>query len=533
MQLPVKMGCAEALVEILESEGVKFIFGHPGEQILPFYHALSKSTIEHVLMRHEQGAAHAADGYARASFNPGVCVASAGPGALNLVMGVATAYKDSVPLLVITADVPGNLIGTNVFQEVDVTAVFKSITIGTYHINDANQALNKIKNALNTLKNGKTGPIHLNFPLDVLQEEVDISTVKAIIDKKITKPETNWKDLDLAMEIFIESQRPLILVGGGVLWAHACSKVREFAEKHQIPVVSTYPARGVVPENHPLSLGMIGIRGTEAANYAGEHADSILALGCRFSERTLTGIGNGQIVHVNIDKDVLRGDVVIQGDVGEFLVKIKHITPKSTKEWLLTLQKYPKVHSIKTDYQEVPLLPQRAIKEIMDATLNSLIINDAGSHTTWVTLLRQVNEPSSLIFSGGFGPMGYGVPAAIGASLARPDKRVVVVVGDGGFQMTSQELSTISGLNLPVLICVINNHSLGIIRQWQDLFYGGPYQVELKNPDFLKLAQAYGFEAERVDSPNDVFRTIRAVLKLNKPVLIDVLVDKNENIPLP
>ncbi|MGZ4857891.1 MAG: thiamine pyrophosphate-binding protein, partial [Methanobacteriaceae archaeon] len=395
------------------------------------------------------------------------------------------------------------------------------------------QALDKIKNALNTLKNDKTGPIHLNFPRDVLQQEIDISMVKKVMNKKMPKPETNWEDLDLAMEIFIESQRPLILVGGGVLWAHACSEVLEFAEKHQIPVVSTYPARGVIPENHTLSLGMIGIRGTEAANYAGEHADSILALGCRFSERTLTGIGNGQIVHVNLDKDVLRGDVVIQGDVGEFLLKIKHITRKNTKEWLLTLQKYPKVHSIKTDYHGVPLLPQRAIKEIMDATLNSLIINDAGSHTTWVTLLRQVNEPSSLIFSGGFGPMGYGVPAAIGVSLARPDKHVVVVVGDGGFQMTSQELSTISALNLPVLICVINNHSLGIIRQWQDLYYGGPYQVELRNPDFLKLAQAYGIDAERVDSPNDVYRTIRAVLKLNKPVLIDVLVDKNENIPLP
>ena len=533
MQLPVKITCAEALVKILESEGIKFIFGHPGEQILPFYQALSTSTIEHILMRHEQGAVHAADGYARASFKTGVCVASAGPGALNLVMGVATAYKDSVPLLVITGDIPENLRGTNVFQEVDVTAIFKPITIGSYHINDAEQALHKIKNALNTLKNGKTGPIHLNFPRDVLQEEVDISTVKAILDEKVPKPETNWNDLDLALEIFSKSQEPLLLVGGGVLWAHACSDVRKFAEKHQIPAASTYPARGIVPEDHPLSLGMIGIRGTEAANYAGKHADLILALGCRFSERTLTGIGNGRIIHVNLDKDVLMGDVRIQGNISKFIGKTKLINPKNTKEWLLTLKKYPKVHSIKTDYQEVPLKPQRAIKEIMDATLNSLIINDAGSHTTWVTLLRQVNEPSSLIFSGGLGPMGYGVPAAIGASLARPDKHVVVVVGDGGFQMTSQELSTISELNLPVIICIINNHSLGIIRQWQNLYYGGPYQVELKNPDFLKLAQAYGIEAKRIDSPNDVFRTIRAALKINKPLLIEILVDKNENIPLP
>jgi acetolactate synthase I/II/III large subunit len=533
MELPAKMECAEALIKIMEIEGVKLIFGHPGEQILPFYRALSASTIKHVLMRHEQGAAHAADGYARASFNPGVCVASAGPGALNLVMGVATAYKDSVPLLVITGDVPRNLIGTNVFQEIDVNAVFKPITIGSYHINDADHAVKKIKNALNTLKNGKTGPIHLNFPRDVLQDEVGTSYVEEIIDEELPKPETNWKDLNLAMEILSKAKKPLILVGGGVLWAHSCRQVREFSEEHRIPVASTYPARGVLPEDHPLSLGMIGIRGTKAANYAGTHADSILALGCRFSERTLKGIGNGQIVHVNLDKNVLKGDAIIQGDIAEFLGKIKHIPIKNAKKWLMTLKNYPKVHSIKTDYLDVPILPQRAIKEIMDATLNALIINDAGSHTTWVTLLRHVNEPSSLIFSGGFGPMGYGVPAAIGASLALPDKHVVVVTGDGGFQMTSQELSIIAELNLPVLICVINNYSLGIIRQWQDLYYGGPYQVKLENPDFIKLAQAYGIQSRRIDSPNDVFRTIREVLKINKPVLVEILVDKHENIPLP
>jgi len=517
----------------MEIEGVKFIFGHPGEQILPFYQALSASNIEHVLMRHEQGAAHAADGYARTSFNFGVCVASAGPGALNLVMGVATAYKDSVPLLIITGDVPGNLTETNVFQEIDVTAVFKPITISSFHINDVEQALYRIKNALYTLKNGKTGPIHLNFPRDVLQEEVSASYVKRIIDEQMPKPETNWKDFDLAIKILSEAKKPLILVGGGVLWAHACKQVREFSERHQIPIVTTYPARGVLPEDHPLSLGMIGIRGTKAANYAGTHADSILALGCRFSERTLTGIKNGRIVHVNLDKKVLKGDAIIQGDVAEFLGKIKHIKTKNTEEWLLTLKNYPKVHSIKTDYLDKPILPQRAVKEIMDATLKSLIINDAGSHTTWVTLLRHVNEPSSLIFSGGFGPMGYGVPAAIGASLALPDKNVVVVTGDGGFQMTSQELSTIAELNLPVIICVINNFSLGIIRQWQDLYYGGPYQVKLENPDFIKLAQAYGIQSRRIDSPNDVFRTIQAILKINKPVLVEILVDKNENIPLP
>lgn len=528
---------ADALVNILEKEGIEFIFGYPGEQILPFYQALQKSSIKHVLMRHEQGAAHAADGYARASSKLGVCVATAGPGALNMVMGVATAYKDSVPLLVITGDVSSQFKGENVFQDADINAVFRPITLQSHFVDDPEEGVAIILKALSTLKKGKTGPIHLNFPKDILQEEIDPDLLEREVD---LNHENDWINIEIGeneikkvKKLIKNSQKPLILVGEGVFWSHATSDLQNFAEKHQMPVVTTYPARGILSEDHPLSLGLIGLRGTEAANFAGENADLILALGCRLSERTRKGLGKGPVIQVNLDESVLRGDVNILGDVKELLEKIKETTPKNTDKWLEELQNYNKNHHVFTGFKETPIKPQRAIMEILNGMDDSILVNDAGSHTTWVNLLMKAREPSSLIFSGGFGPMGYGIPAAVGVSLARPSKHVVVVVGDGGFQMNSQELATIAGMDLPITICLLNNQSLGIIRQWQELYYGGSFQVELDNPDFVKLANAYHIKALLVDSPCDVLVAVQEAIKLNKPVLIEIIVDENEDIPLP
>ena len=530
MQSVAKIRLADAMVKILEKEGIKYIFGHPGEQILPVYQALRKSSIKHVLMRHEQGAAHAADGYARASLQPGVCIASGGPGALNMVMGVATANKDSIPLLVITGDVPNPLKGENVFQEVDINSVFEPITLQSHMIDNPAEGITIIKKSLLTLKAGKTGPIHLNIPRDILQEEIDPSLLNESVEIHV---ETDWTDFNQVEGLLGKSERPLLLVGAGILWSHAIADLCNFAEKHQIPVATTYPARGVISEDHPLSLGLLGTRGTERANHAGENADLILAVGCRLSERTQKGLGDVSIIHVNLDKTVLNGNINIQADVKEFMVKISEISTKNTDKWLEELKKLDKNHKIRTDFYETPLKPQRAIKEILDGMGDSILVNDAGSHTTWITLLMKVLEPSSLVFSGGFGPMGYGIPAAIGVSLARPLKNVVVVVGDGGFQMTSQELATIAELDLPIIICLINNQSLGIIRQWQELYYEGAFQVKLENPDFVKLATAHHIKAKMVDSPGDVLVTVEDGLKLNKPLLIEIKVDKNEDIPLP
>jgi acetolactate synthase I/II/III large subunit len=526
--------CADALVKIFEQQGVKFIFGHPGEQILPLYDALNESNIKHILMRHEQGAAHAADGYARASATTGVCISTGGPGALNLVMGVATAYKDSVPLIIITGDVPTDLKGRNGFQDIDIGAIFKPITNKSFEIKSPEEGIKTLQNAFKTLKYNKKGPIHLNFPKDVLESFVDESIFKSIEgDNKKFQKVTDYNELQNGIKLLENSKKPLIIAGAGVVWSHASNNLLKFAEANKIPVATTYPARGVIPEKDSLAIGMIGLRGTGAANYAGKNSDVIIALGCKLSERTTMGIGKSKLIHVNIDEGVLDGDVKIQGDVKEFLNKIKEVKIKSTENWLSKINEHPKKYNIKTDYSEVPIKPQTAIKEILEASTDSVIVNDAGTHTTWVTLLMSVNKPSSLLFSGGFGPMGYGVPGAIGAALANPDKTVVAVVGDGDFQMTSQELATIKELELPILICIINNSSLRIIKQWQEIYYGKSYQVELKNPDFIKLAESYHILSERLDSPGEIFIAVKKALSLNKPYLIDIVVDKKEGIPLP
>jgi acetolactate synthase I/II/III large subunit len=521
--------CAQGLVCILEKEDIDLVFGHPGEQILPLYEALHRSSIKHVLMRHEQGAAHAADGYSRASGGVGVCLASAGPGALNLVMGVATAYKDSVPLLVITGDVSTEIKGRNTFQDVPQSQVFEPITLQSYDIQKPEEAISKLKEAFLLLKTGKTGPIHLNIPKDVFTKIVD----ESLLDLKIEYPPNHSYGLDEASKLLETSQQPLIIAGAGVIWSGAVEKLREYVLKNKIPVATTYPARGVLPEDHPLSLGLIGLRGTEAANHAGANADLVVALGCRLSERTLQGLGEAPMVHVNLDENVLQGELKVKADAGQFLENISHLKVKNTQKWLAELGKYRSYHTVGTDYDNIPLKPQRAINEILEASKDAVLVNDAGSHTTWVNLLRVVREPSTLIFSGGFGPMGYGLPAAVGVNLARPEKSVVLVVGDGGFQMTLQELAVISELQLPILITIINNQGLGIIKQWQELFYGGPYQVALENPDFVKLAASYHIKGQRVLEADQLSALVQKALRLKKPYLIEVVVDPNEGIPLP
>ena len=527
--------CAQGMVRILEEEGIELVFGHPGEQILPLYQALHHSPIQHVLMRHEQGAAHAADGYARATGRVGVCLAAAGPGALNLVMGVATAYKDSVPLLVITGDVSTEFKGQNTFQDVPQVQVFQPITLASYDIKTPEESILKLKEAFHLLKNGKTGPIHLNIPRDVLSGTVGQSILETEYAPTTSnrRDETSSPGWDEASQLLKTAQKPLILAGAGVLWSGAVEKLQEFAQDHKIPVATTYPARGVLPEDHHLSLGLIGMRGTEAANQAGARTDLVLAVGCRLSERTLKGLGETTIIHVNLDEAVLKGKINIKADAGEFLGKISHLKLKNTQKWLDELRGYRSYHTVPTDYDDIPLKPQRAINDILESSTGAMVVNDAGSHTTWVNLLGVVGEPSGLIFSGGFGPMGYGLPAAVGVSLGRPEKNVVLVVGDGGFQMTLQELAVISQLQLPILITLINNQGLGIIKQWQELYYDGPYQVGLENPDFVALAASYGIKGQKIKDPDQLSILVQKALRLKKPYLIEIVVDPDEGIPLP
>jgi acetolactate synthase-1/2/3 large subunit len=547
-----KISCAKTIINILEQADVEWIFGHPGEQILSLYDALRSSPINHVLVRHEQSAAHAADGYARASGKFGVCVATAGPGALNLVMGVATAYRDSIPILVITGDVPTNQRGQNTFQDIDLCSVFKPISRKTFYSSDASEAILNLKKSIEMLKKGPTGPIHLNLPKNVLDGLVDENIIFKDLEidfesGNLKNSQSDLSQLEKVVEYVKSAKKPLIVAGAGLIWSGALDEIKEFINKSHIPLATTYHGRGILREDNDYCMGLIGNRGTPVGNYAGKNCDLVLGLGCRFSERTLTGIGSGennpQIIQVNMDSETLKGDINLQMDVKKFLNEIMKISesirPENDphiKSWLEELHIYSKNHPAPYDteffYSELPLKPQQAIKEILDAENDSIIVNDAGTHTTWVTLYKKVLRPFSLLFSGAFGPMGYGLPAAIGASFARPGESIVAIIGDGGFQMTLQELATVHQNNLPIVICIINNSSLGIIRQWQEMYHSGRYEVELENPDFVKLAQAYGIEAIRVESPGDVFKSVKKGITMKKPFLIDISV-KEENIPLP
>ncbi len=512
---------------------MEYIFGHPGEQVLPFYDALRASNINHILVRHEQAAAHAADGYARSSGKIGVCVATAGPGALNLVMGVATAYKDAVPMLVITGDVPTYLKGEGGFQDLELCNIFKNITLESFYAENASDSILKLKLALKMLKYGPTGPVHLNIPKDVLEEEVDFSLLEEEVEYKLKK---KFNDFPQAVKAIESCKKPLVIAGSGIIWSNSLKIFRRFINNTKIPVATTYPARGVLSEYDALGLGMIGTRGTAGANYAGANSDLIIAMGCRLSERTMAGIEDAKIIHINIDSKVLKGHMNIQDNVKNVLDKFKSLNFPDSSAWLSEIRKnsLPSQNSnLNSGPRKGPLKPQEAIKQILKASGDSTIVNDAGSHTTWVTLLKKVKRPGSVIFSGSFGPMGYGLPASIGCFLACPQSHTVVITGDGGFQMTLQELATIKQEKIPVVICIINNHCLGIIRQWQDTFYQGPFQVALENPDFVMLGNSYGIDSIRVESSDEVFNAVDKAIKSNKPYLIEIIVDPQENIPLP
>lgn len=526
------MKCSDAIVKLLEDAGIKYVFGHPGEHILPLYDSIRISSIEHVLLRHEQGAAHAADGYARASGEIGVCISTGGPGALNLVMGVATAYKDSIPLIVITGDIPRDQIGLNVFQEVELEKIFKPITRYTFKPADGEEAISMLKKALLYSSIEPMGPIHININKDIFQEEI---REDVLLEEVEYSPTRNYTSMGEAISLLKSSKRPLIVAGAGVLWSRAEDDLRKLIEAHNIPVATTYPARGVIGEDHPLCLGMIGTRGTPTANYAGKSCDLIIALGCRISERTITGFGDSPIIHVNIDKKTFKGDINLQMDVKEFIKRIKS-NVSSYNDWIRELEEYsignPPAYDDPPLLEDYPLKPSQVIPRIFDLAPDAIIVNDAGSHTTWVTLYRKVLESRSLIYSGAFGPMGYGLPASIGVGLARPGKKIILIAGDGGFQMTMQELGTIMERKLPIIICVLNNSSLGIVRQWQEMEYGESYQVHLENPDFVKLAKSYNIRSVRIEKPEELDDTFLGVLGMDEPVLVEIKVEE-EDIPLP
>ena len=509
------MNVAGKFVKILEEEGIENVFGIPGEQIMPLYKALSTSNINHILTRHEQAAAHAADGYTRSSGKIGVCIATASPGALNFTMALATAFKDNVPILVITGDNELKYRNTDHFQSLPQVEIFKNITRASYNPLNGTEAMYVLRASLFELKNNPKGPIHINLTKDVLLceefEDFDLCYLCEDDMSNITK----------AQKLIDSSERPLFILGAGAISEK--DNIKGIADKYQIPVATTFHAKGIISEADDLNLGMTGIRSTPRAKYAFENADCIIALGIKASERTLPEIPDN-LIHVNINRDVLVGDYPIHGKVSDFLEEIDF---KPT-QWLSEILKID--NTIEIEGLDDDLSPQAAIKRILEKFPDNIIVSDAGSHTAWTTLLKKSLKPGHLLFSGGLAPMGYGLPAAIGANIATGE-RIIVINGDGDFQMNVQELATLKERNLDVIVFILNNSEYGIIRQWQEQFYDMEhYQVKLENPDFVKLASSYSIDGVRVDNLKDLEYFFEN--DLAGPLVVEVVV-RPEDIPLP
>jgi len=506
---------ADKIVKILEDEEITTVFGIPGEQIMPLYKALSASSINHVLTRHEQAAAHAADGYTRSSGKIGVCISTAAPGALNFTMALATAFKDNVPILVLTGDNELQYRGSDHFQSLPQVDIFKHITKASYNPLNGTEAMYVLRATIYELKTMPKGPIHINLSKDVLlEEDFNDFDLCYLCEDDLSK-------ISDAQNLIDSAEKPLFILGAGAISQK--ENIERISKKYRIPVTTTFHAKGIISEDDDLNLGMVGIRSTPRAKYAFENADCIIALGIKASERTLPEIPEN-LIHVNINKDVLIGDCPIHGKVEDFLLEI--IFKKT--EWLDKILTIP--NELEIEGLDDDLSPQAAIKRILNKFDNNITVSDAGSHTTWTTLLKKSKAPRQLLFSGGMAPMGYGLPAAIGASLATGEK-IILINGDGDFQMNLQELATLKDNNLDVIVFILNNSEFGIIRQWQEDFYDmQAYQIKLNNPDFVKLSSSYGIDAVRVDNLSDLDYLLESDLK--GPLVVEVIC-RSENIPLP
>lgn len=532
---------AEILLKSLEAEGVDTIFGYPGGQIMPVYDALYDSDIRHILARHEQGAAHAADGYARATGRPGVCLATSGPGATNLVTGIANAYMDSVPLVAITGQVSRPALGRDSFQEADITGITLPITKHSYLVNDPSEMGRIVKEAFHIATTGRPGPVLIDVPRDVsatqtgyeVPGELYLPGYKPVLDG----------DPQLVLEAakaIANSERPLIYAGGGVVISGAHEELLRLAELLVAPVTTTLMGLGGFPGNHPLALGMPGMHGTKYANFAICECDLLIAVGARFDDRVTgkleTFAPEARIIHIDIDPAELgknvRVDIPIIGDVKRVLKQLLDILKSRLGEaWREKILAWKKEYPL--NYcDNGALKPQSIIQEIYKLTEgNARITTEVGQHQMWTAQYYTFSKPRSFITSGGLGTMGYGLPAAIGVQAGCPDDTVFDIAGDGSIQMNIQELCTAVNYELPINVAIMDNGFLGMVRQWQELFYNRRYsQTELSNPDFVKLAEAYGAEGIRVTKRAEVAPALEQAIRSSKPVMIDFIVEREENV---
>ena len=541
---------ARMVLECLYRVGVTDIFGYPGGAVIPIYDEIySFPKIKHYFARHEQGASHEADGYARVSGKVGVCLATSGPGATNLVTGIMTAQMDSVPMLAITGQVRSQLLGKDAFQETDIVGITSPITKMNYLVKNIKEIPRIIKEAYYIAQTGRPGPVLVDIPNDIQLQEISMKEFNELFSEDISLEgyspnyDGHQGQIKKALRFIKESKKPLIIAGAGILKSNASQELYELAKKIQSPVAMTLLGLGAYPGMDELSLGMIGMHGLAAANFATDGADLVIAAGIRFDDRIA---GNptkfcekAKIIHIDIDPAEIdknkKIEVPIVGDLKSVLTEInKEVVSKENKEWIETIKNWKKEYSlIHNKVGEDKLLPQEVLKEL-DSILKGegIIVTDVGQHQMWTAQYLTYQNPNSIVTSGGAGTMGFGVPAAIGAQVGAPTKKVVLVVGDGGFQMTFQELMMLKQYNLPVKILIINNSFLGMVRQWQELFKNKRYSsVNLEiNPDFVKIAEAYGVTSARLKTKEDLKTKLKDLIMSNEGVVIDCVVEREENV---
>ncbi|MGB4371305.1 MAG: biosynthetic-type acetolactate synthase large subunit [Dethiobacteria bacterium] len=539
----MKQSGAQILIKCLEEEKVRAIFGYPGGAVLDIYDALYDSSLKHFLVRHEQGAAHAADGYARATGKPGVCLATSGPGATNLVTGLANAYMDSIPMVAFTGQVATHMIGRDSFQEADIYGITLPITKHNFLVKDVKELPRVVKESFHLATTGRPGPVLIDLPKDVCQEKTDLKYPK-VSQLRGYRPvlDGHPEKISEAAAAITGARRPVICAGGGAISSGSSEVLRQLAELCAIPVTTTLMGKGVFPENHPLSLGMLGMHGTKYANYAVNECDLLITIGARFSDRVTVRADafapKARIIHIDIDpaeigKNV-RVDIPIVGDVKRVLEQLCQVVQArtETEEWSAKIREWKDKYPLRYHHNG-KIKPQFVIEQIYEVTGgNAIIATEVGQNQMWAAQFYTFTKPRTFISSGGLGTMGFGLPAAIGAQIGRPGETVFNIAGDGSIQMNIQELATAADYKLPLKVAILNNNYLGMVRQWQDIFYNGRLAYsDISGPDYVKLAEAYGAVGMQVTRPEDVRRALQKAMQVeDRPVLIDFLVDRKENV---